>query len=62
MMGMRVGLDARLADRIVGTAMCRLNPTYGNKILCTKAALKQAIREALDEAHEAGFLAGQKEQ
>ena len=62
MMGMPVGLDARLAEHIVGTAMCWLNPTYGNKILCTKAALKQAIRAALDEAYEVGFLAGQKKQ
>jgi hypothetical protein len=42
--------------------MCRLHPTPGNKILCTKAALKQAILAAVDEAHEIGFLAGQKEQ
>jgi hypothetical protein len=40
--------------------MCRLNPTPGNKILCTKAALKQAILAAVDEAHEIGFLAGQQ--
>src|SRR3974390_601157 len=59
---MPVGLGARLAERIVGTAMCRLNPTPGNKILCTKTALKQAILAAVDEAHEIGFLAGQKEQ
>jgi len=56
------GLDARLADRIVGTAMCRLRPTPGNKILCTKAALKEAILAALEEAYEIGFLAGQKVQ
>ena len=43
MMSMPVGLDARLAERIVGTTMCRLRPTPGNKILCTKAALKEAI-------------------
>ena len=62
MMSMPGGLDARLAERIVGTAMCRLNPTPGNKILCTKAALKQAILAAVEEAHDIGFLAGQKEQ
>jgi hypothetical protein len=56
------GLDSRLAERIVGTAMCRLRPTPGNKILCTKAALKETILAAVDEAHEIGFLAGQKEQ
>ena len=61
-MSMQVGLDARLADRIVGTAMCLLRPTPGNKILCTKAAVKQAILAAIEEAHEIGFLAGQKEQ
>ena len=61
-MSMPVGLDARLADRIACTAMGRLRPTPGNKILCTKAALKQAILVALDAAHEIGFLAGRKEQ
>ena len=62
MMSMPIELDSKLADRIVGSAMCRLNPTYGNKILCTKTALKQAILAAVEEAHEIGFLAGQKEQ
>ncbi len=41
MMSMPVGLDARLADRIVGTAMCRPRPTPGNKILCAKAELSR---------------------
>ena len=62
MMSMPIELDSKLADRIVASAMCRLNPTPGNKILCTKTALKQAILAAVDEAHEIGFLAGQKEQ
>ena len=62
MMSMPVGLDARLAERIMCTAMGRLHPTPGNKILCTKAALKEAILAAVEEAHEIGFLAGQKEQ
>jgi hypothetical protein len=34
-MSMPVGLEGRLAERIVGTAMCLLNPHPGNKILCT---------------------------
>ncbi|MBK5292164.1 MAG: hypothetical protein JJE04_10860 [Acidobacteriia bacterium] len=42
--------------------MCRLHPTAGNKILCTKDALKQALLAAVGEAHEIGFLARQKEQ
>ena len=61
-MSMPVGLDARLAERIVGTAMCWLRPTPGDKILCTKAELKKAILAAVEEAHEIGFLAGQKRQ
>jgi hypothetical protein len=59
---MPVRLHARLAERIVDGAVCRLHPTPGNKILCTKDALKQAILAAVGEAHEIGFLAGQKEQ
>ena len=62
MMSKSVGLDAQIAERIVGTTMCRLRPTPVNKILCTKAALKEDIRAAAEEAHEIGFLAGQKEQ
>jgi hypothetical protein len=42
--------------------MCRLRPTPGNKILCTKGQLEQAILAALEEAHEIGFLAGLREQ
>jgi hypothetical protein len=59
---MPVRLQARLAERIVDSAMCRLDRTPGDKVLCTKAALKQAILAAVGEAHEVGFLAGQKEQ
>jgi hypothetical protein len=59
---MPVRLDARLAGKIVDSAMSRLHSTPGNKILCTKEALKQAILAALSEAHEIGFLAGHKEQ
>jgi hypothetical protein len=39
-MSMPVGLDARL----VGTAMCLLNPHPGNKILCAKSALEARSR------------------
>jgi hypothetical protein len=59
---MPVRLEARLAERIVDSAICRLHPTPGNKILCTKDAMKQAILAAVGEAHEIGFLAGQREQ
>jgi hypothetical protein len=43
MMSMPLGLDARLAERIVGTAMRLLNPTPSDKILCTKSASEDAI-------------------
>ena len=42
--------------------MSRLNPTPGARILCTKTALRQAILAVAQEAHEIGFMAGQKEQ
>ena len=42
--------------------MGRLNLTPGNKIICTKDALRQVILVVAQEAHEIGFLAGQKEQ
>jgi len=56
-----VELHPRLAERLADTAMYYLHPTPGNKILCTKAAFKQALLAVLQEAHEIGFLAGQKE-
>ena len=61
-MSMPFGLQAEFADRIVDTAIRRIHPTPGNKILCTKYALSSAILAAVDEAYEIGFLAGQKEQ
>jgi hypothetical protein len=62
MMSAPVGLETRLAERIVGTAMCLLNPRPGNKILCTKSALKDAILMAVNEAYEIGLLTGRKEE
>jgi hypothetical protein len=46
----------------VDIALYRLQPTRGNKILCTKKALKESILAALGEAYEIGFLASLKEQ
>jgi hypothetical protein len=57
---MPVGLEARLADWIVGTAMCMLNPTPGNKILCTKSALEDAILMAVNEAYRSNFSPARK--
>ena len=62
MTSMPIELDSQLAEWIGCSTMCRLRPIPGNKILCTKADLKQAILAAVEEAHEIGVLAGQKEQ
>ena len=59
---MPIRLDPRLADRIVDIALYRLHPTRGNKILCTKKALKESILAAVGEAYEIGFLGSLKEQ
>jgi len=42
--------------------MGTLNPTCGNKILCTKRALRDAFLAVAREAHEIGYLAGQEDQ
>jgi hypothetical protein len=55
-MSMPFGLEACLAERILGAALCLLNPTPGNKILCTESALKDAILMAVNEAYEIGLL------
>lgn len=59
---MPVRLDSRLAEKIVESATGGLYLTPGNKVLCTKDALRQAILAAVVEAHEIGFLSGQREQ
>lgn len=55
-------LDPRLAERLVLTAMCRLNPTPGNKVLCMKSALHEAFLAIAREAHEVGYPAGHQAQ
>ncbi len=54
-------LDPQIAERIASGAMFSLNPSPGNKVLCTKQALHQAFLAVARETHEIGFLAGQKE-
>jgi hypothetical protein len=46
--------------RIVGSAISSLNPS-GNKVLCTRRALREALLAVAQEAHDIGFLAGQQE-
>ena len=59
---MPVRPQARLADKIVDSAMFWLHVTPSRRIFCTKDALKQVILATIEEAHEIGYLAGLKEQ
>jgi hypothetical protein len=54
-------LDPQIAGHIVFSAISGLNPPPGDKILCTRRALHEAFLAVAQEAHEIGFLAGQKE-
>ena len=54
-------LDPKIAARLVSTVIGSLQPPRGNKILCTRRALKEALLAVAQEAHEIGFLAGRKE-
>jgi hypothetical protein len=54
-------LDHRIAEHLVSGAVSSLNPPRGNKLVCTRRALHTAILAVAREAHEIGFLAGQKE-
>jgi len=54
-------IDSRIADHLVSTAISSLDSPRGSKVVCTKRALDAALRAAVREAHEIGFLAGQQE-
>jgi hypothetical protein len=53
-------LDPNIADRLVSSAISRLRPTRGEKVVSTRGALKQAILATAQEAYEIGLLAGEK--
>jgi hypothetical protein len=55
-------IDPEMADRIAFSAMCTLNPPRGNKVLCTKRALREAFLAVAREAYDMGFLVGQEDQ
>ena len=55
-------LDPEIAERLASSAIDRLQPPRGNKILCTRGVLKRAVLQMAHEAYEIGFLAGQQEQ
>jgi len=55
-------LDPKIAERLASSAISRLLPPHGDKILCTRGVLKKAILQVAQEAYEVGFLIGQKRQ
>jgi hypothetical protein len=55
-------LDPKIAERLASSAISRLQPHHGDKILCTRGALRKAILQVTQEAYEIGFLFGQQRQ
>jgi hypothetical protein len=55
-------LDPQMAKRLAFSAICTLNPPPGNKVPCTRLALREAFLGVAREAYEIGFLAAQREQ
>jgi hypothetical protein len=53
-------LDPKIADWLPFGAIVRLRPPQGDKILCTRHALKQVFLAVAQEAYEIGLLAGQE--
>ena len=53
-------IDPKIADNLVLNAVSSLWQLPGEKILCTRRALKQAFLAVAQEAHDIGFLAGQE--
>src|ERR1017187_5377884 len=53
-------IDLEIAERLVMNATSSVWPSPGEKVVCTRSALKQAFLEVLQEAHQIGFLAGQE--
>jgi hypothetical protein len=54
-------LDHRIAEHLISRAIHSLNRPRGDKLICARGALHAAFLAAVREAHEIGFLAGQKE-
>jgi hypothetical protein len=53
-------LDPKIAERLASSAIGRLEPTRGQKVVSTREALKQVILEVAQEAYEIGLLADEK--
>jgi hypothetical protein len=53
-------LDRKIAEKVVFSAIGRLQPMRGGKIVSSRAALRATILEAIQEAYEIGVLAAEK--
>jgi hypothetical protein len=55
-------LDRKIADDVVFSAIGRLRPMRGGKVVASRAALRAVILDAIKEAYEIGVLAAEKRQ
>jgi hypothetical protein len=55
-------LDREIAERVAFSAIGRLRPMRGGKVVTSTAALRPVILDAIQEAYEIGILAGEKRQ
>ena len=55
-------LDRKIADDVVFSAIDRLRPMRGGKVVSSRAALRAVIPDAIREAYEIGVLAAEKRQ
>ena len=53
-------LEPQVAERLASAAIFRLRLSPGEKVLCTRWALKDAFLNVVQEAYEIGFLAAQE--
>lgn len=55
-------LDRKIADDVAFSAIGRLRPVRGGKVVSSRAALRAVILDAIQEAYEIGVLAAEKRQ
>jgi hypothetical protein len=55
-------LDRKIAENVVLSAIGRLQPMRGGKVVSSRAALRAVILDAIQEAYEIGVLAAEKRQ
>jgi hypothetical protein len=53
-------LDREIAERVAFSAIGRLQPMRGGKVVTSRAALRPVILDAIQEAYEIGILACEK--